>query len=295
MPTPRSIDHIVIAVPDLDETVRCFEALGFSLTARAHHPWGTDNRLVQLSDQTFLELLEVARPELIPEADFSHTPARFSFGAHNRDYLARFGAGISMLALTGRDTKADAAEFASHGMGAYAPFSFGRKARQPDGSEREVAFELAFAHPTQLPELVFFTCHNKFPENFWKSAFQQHRNGVSRLKGIILTSDEPNLLTPFLSHLSGGKSEDGDRWALGRHWLDLIAPAQLVDRFPDCGSNPSAGSRFTALSFAVQNLDQFRDQITRAVPDLICFSDINRVNICLPATGDVILEFCGGT
>ena len=54
--SPRSIDHLVIAVADLDGTAQIFECIGFTLTPRAHHPWGTDNRLIQLSDRSFIGL-----------------------------------------------------------------------------------------------------------------------------------------------------------------------------------------------------------------------------------------------
>ena len=41
----RRIDHLVVAVRDLDEAGRFYERLGFQVGARNRHPWGTENRI----------------------------------------------------------------------------------------------------------------------------------------------------------------------------------------------------------------------------------------------------------
>ena len=65
--TARGFDHLVWAVEDLDAAAAGLEALGFTVTPRARHPWGTENRLVQL-DGFFLELLAIGEGADIPEA-----------------------------------------------------------------------------------------------------------------------------------------------------------------------------------------------------------------------------------
>ena len=64
MPEERSIDHVVVAVRDLDHLAGEFEASGFNLTPRAYHSdrMGTSNRLIQFANNSFIELLEVDRP-----------------------------------------------------------------------------------------------------------------------------------------------------------------------------------------------------------------------------------------
>src|SRR5438046_2056541 len=103
---PRGIDHLVIAVRDLDAARAAYQRLGFTLTADAHHPFGTKNSLVQL-DGSFLELVAVADPALVPQP----TPQRFSFAAFNRDFLGR-QEGMSMLVVKSRDGNLDHAAFA---------------------------------------------------------------------------------------------------------------------------------------------------------------------------------------
>ena len=135
---PRDIDHLVLAVRDLDAARETYRRLGFTLTPVARHPWGTANSLVQMHG-VFLELLAVADAAAIPEP--THTA--FSFGAFNRDYL-KTREGLSMLALQSTDPAADRADFDAHHLPVYEPFRFERSARGPDGAERKVAFSLTF-------------------------------------------------------------------------------------------------------------------------------------------------------
>ncbi len=204
----QPIDHLVVAVRDLAAAAARYEALGFTVTPRASHPdeMGTANRLVQFAGHNFIELLEVDRPERLVGHDLKAVPPRFSFGAFNRDYL-KAGAGLSMLVLAGRDSAADVARFAHAGLQTYAPFDFGRRAILPDGSEVEVAFSLAFATDPAMQRAACFTCHNRFPENFWKPAFQDHANGVERIAGRLharRTAGAPRRLPGGLHRRHGG-------------------------------------------------------------------------------------------
>ena len=90
------IDHLVLAVRDLEEARRRYRALGFTLTPPARHPFGTGNSLVQL-DGAFLELLAVVAPGDIPGPRSGY----YNFAAFNRDYLVK-GEGFSMLVLASR-------------------------------------------------------------------------------------------------------------------------------------------------------------------------------------------------
>src|SRR5665213_4564899 len=96
-PVPRDIDHLVLAVRDINAARATYDRLGFTLTPVARHPFGTENSLVQMQG-SYLELLAVADPAAIVEA----TETRFSFGAFNRDYL-KSREGLSMLVLRSAD------------------------------------------------------------------------------------------------------------------------------------------------------------------------------------------------
>ena len=80
MASGRLIDHVVLAVRDLDRTAQTYEKLGFTLTPRASHEdrMGTSNRVAQFGGRNFIELLEVDRPERLARHDYAASPAFFS-------------------------------------------------------------------------------------------------------------------------------------------------------------------------------------------------------------------------
>jgi catechol 2,3-dioxygenase-like lactoylglutathione lyase family enzyme len=43
---PRRIDHLVLAVHDLENAADFYTRMGFQAGARNRHPWGTENRLI---------------------------------------------------------------------------------------------------------------------------------------------------------------------------------------------------------------------------------------------------------
>jgi catechol 2,3-dioxygenase-like lactoylglutathione lyase family enzyme len=220
--TARGIDHLVLAVRDLDRAARLYEGLGFQVGSRNRHPWGTENRLVQF-DGSFLELITVGEGADIPE----HRPQLFSFGAFLRDYLAR-REGLALLVLDSQDARADAAAFAIGGLGSYEPFFFERRGRRPDGSEVHVAFTLAFAIDAHAPQAGFFVCQQHRPDQFWNPGFQQHANRAAGIDTVLIAAREPALHRPFLERFSGGTAEsvadEAYRIPLARGRIDVVTP-----------------------------------------------------------------------
>lgn len=234
----RRMDHLVIAVRDLDAAGDFYRRLGFQVGARNRHPWGTENRLIQFGS-SFLELITVADPAMIPP----HAPGRFSFGAFVRDYLAR-REGCAMVVLDSTDAQADAADFAAKGIGCFEPFFFERIGRRPDGGETRVAFTLAFAMQPGLPDAAFFVCQQHCPENFWNPAFQTHPSGATGIRSIVLSVPEPSDHVRFLSGFTGtpGAVRGADMAFPLRDGADLLVQAA-----------PGAGG-FSGFSIAVPDL-----------------------------------------
>jgi catechol 2,3-dioxygenase-like lactoylglutathione lyase family enzyme len=193
----RPIDHLVLAVRDLDAARATFQRLGFTLTPVARHPFGTANSLAQLGG-SFLEILAVADETAIPPGDGTH----FSFGAFNRDYLAD-GEGLSMLVLKSTDPAADRADFERHDLRVYEPFGFERTARGPGGTERKVAFSLTFTSDARLKRAGFFTCRHHHPENFWRAEYQRHPNGALAIASAVMVTRDPADFHEFFTHLTG--------------------------------------------------------------------------------------------
>lgn len=248
---PRRLDHLVICVHDLAQAALDWQTLGFSLTPTGVHPFGTSNRLAMFADN-FLELLAVTNAAAVPPA----APGRFSFAAHNRDFLVS-GEGMSMLAMHSTDAHADAARFEAHHIGAYAPFDFGRDAVLPGGGTARVEFSLAFATDPAMPGIAFFTCQQRHPpELFWKPEYQRHPNGALRVIEVVMSAPEPaehrrllECITESTAELAPGRltvGERGDR-------ITLLAPAEMARRLP--GVAGDASPRFCAARVAVTDLD----------------------------------------
>ncbi|PTW61164.1 glyoxalase-like protein [Breoghania corrubedonensis] len=254
----RGIDHIVHAVEDLEAAREAYSRLGFTLTPYAEHPWGTRNFLVQL-DSAFLEVLEVVDPSKMEEADID----AFSFGAFNRDFLAR-GEGMSMLVLDSDDPDADRAGFRLAGLATYAPFSFERIAGQPDGSEARVAFDLTFTTDPALPDAGFFTCRNRYPENFWKAAYQRHANGACGIGGAILVMPRPADLQEFVEGFTGIRELKVTSFGIGCHTargtFDVITPEGFTALYGEAYPlHEMVTPRFAAVRLTVDDPAAFAD------------------------------------
>jgi hypothetical protein len=248
---PRRIDHLVVAVRDLDDAARLYDRLGFQVGGRNRHPWGTENRLIQF-ERSFVELIAVGEGADIPP----HAPRAFSFGAFVRDYLAR-REGLAMLALATTDAKADAASFAAAGIGSFEPFFFSRCGRRPDCTETEVAFTLAFAVDQQARDAGFFVCQHHHPKNFWTGAVQDHPNGAEAVSAVVLSVEEPQAHRAFLERFSDGQAAspaghdlsvplDGAR-------LDVVTPDDAAELYSSVEADPHR-AEFVAFGVRVGDI-----------------------------------------
>ncbi|HEX9702156.1 MAG TPA: VOC family protein [Rhodospirillales bacterium] len=245
----RGIDHLVLCVRNLDRARDFYERLGFTVTPRARHPFGTGNNLIQLQGN-FIELLGVVEPDRIaPPA-----PGAFSFGDHNRRFLES-GEGMSMLALESDDARRDQREFAASGLATHPVFDFERKATLPDGRQVPVAFSLAYVTEARLPGIAFFVCQQYAPEYFWKPDYQRHANGATAVSDVIMVADRPGDLAGFFGSLESEENVTVDRGALtvrtARGRIVVLDPGALAVQFP--GAAP-AGPRFAAYRVVVPDL-----------------------------------------
>lgn len=247
----RRIDHLVIAVRDLDEAARFYQRLGFQVGSRNRHPWGTENRVIQLPG-TFLELITVGEGADIAPLK----PGSFSFGSFVQDYL-QHREGLAMLVLDSRDAKADAALFAEKGIGSFAPFHFERSGRRPDGSETKVAFTLAFASEPSAPRAGFFVCQHHFPENFWNPDFQRHDNKALSLSIVAMTAPEPERCKVFLSAFTGSTPSSPAlhdlSFRLADAHLDVMTPDDAAELYASVEAELDQPS-FVAFGVRVEDI-----------------------------------------
>jgi len=253
----RGIDHLVLAVRDLEAARRTYMRLGFTLTPRAQHPFGTGNSLVQMQGN-FLELLTVVDPEKVTPA----TDDTFSFGAFNQGFLRR-REGFSMLVFESGDAEADRADFAKAGLRGYRPFRFERRAKLPDGGEATVAFSLAFASDPRIPEAAFFVCQQHAPQYFWKPEYQRHANGAVAVTEVMMVADDPPSLADFFSGLQGSgavRMKDGAlAVSTARGHIIVLSQEAAAERFPGLPLTAAPASpHFVGYRVSVRDLDGLR-------------------------------------
>jgi len=256
----RGIDHLVLCVSDLERAAAFYQRLGFTVTPRAEHPWGTDNRLVQLNG-CFLELLTVGRPELIPAS----SERNFSFGAYNAGFLSR-REGMSMLAFESRDAQADHDEFVRRGLPPFENFHFERLAKLPDNISVRVAFTLAFATDPRMPEAVFFCCQQHAPQYFWKPQYQSHANGAETIDEVVMVAQNPTSLADFFCNIQERESVEasGDDLVVHtpRGQITVLSPENAGQRlgetdFSTVASNP----HFLGFAVHVPDLERIASHL----------------------------------
>ncbi len=258
---PRGIDHLVLAVHDLDAAAAFYRALGFTVGSRNRHPWGTLNHIVQMPGQ-FLELIALEPGFTKP----AMSEPVYNFAGFLSDFLA-YSEGLAMLVLESKDAHADQLTFEAVGIGKPEPFFFERRGKRPDGTDVHVAFTLAFAAAPQGTEAGFFVCQQHFPENFWNPEFQVHPNGVSGVGAVVLQSSAPDMLASFISGFCNQAMQTVSilkaatasiSFDTGRGAVDIVAPSVARDTYGDNGND---GARFVAIRFKCQDIKSVRKVI----------------------------------
>lgn len=258
----KGLDHIVWCVDDLGAAAQVFRDLGFVVTPRARHPFGTHNCLVQL-DGFFIELLCVAEPGKITSA----APGNFSFAAFNKQFL-RYREGISMLVLDSSDFRADHARTVRAELETYEPFEFSRMARLPDGSTQQVSFGLNFNTSAEMPDLAFFTCQQFAPQYFWFEAYQRHANTAHSIEEVALVASEPRRHERFLREFSDCpvslSSDDEVRISTVRGDIAVYTPAHYSQRFDMQQSvTDDTDVRFAAVVVGVTDASVIDNRVSR--------------------------------
>jgi hypothetical protein len=253
----KGIDHLVLAGHDLEAMRSHYAALGFTVTPRGQHPFGTGNSVIQLHG-SFLELLGVTAPQDVPE----HRVGHFSFAAFNRDYLARHE-GFSMLVLDTPDARADIKAWRAAGLHTYEPFDFSRTAKMADGGEITVRFSLAFASHPAAPWLGLFACQHHTPEYFAQPRYLQHANGAARVLDVWIVGDAAPDLAGFMHIVTGAKATSEDpsittlQTPIGT--IVLARPPAFEKAFGLAVPHPDDGPHLAAFTVACQTLGRLAD------------------------------------
>ena len=129
------LDHVVIAVADLEAAVAHYRAIGFTVTPGGDHPHRPSrNALIAFEDGAYLELLGFRAP---------------APGDRWYETFEKHGEGLMDFALLPRDVPQSIVEAKSRGLALAGPQDGGRK--RPDG--REIRWQTARPTTYDLPFL----------------------------------------------------------------------------------------------------------------------------------------------
>ena len=231
------LDHLVIAVRDLEAAARTWRALGFTLSPRGTHSehMGTGNYTIMFGDD-YLELLGV----------LADTPRNAPLRAYLRERE-----GIERAAFTTVDAAAGVAELVARGIAAQGPLEFGRPIDLPDGGRAQARFR-TFDWPADARPggLRLFACEHLTREAVWIPELQRHANGAQRIERVEVLAREPRQAAERLGALidqpaasagdaawrvpsGGGRAEFV---FLDRQSLAARYPAALTDALPEEGA-----------------------------------------------------------
>lgn len=182
------IDHVVIAVRDLDRARIGWTRLGFALTPRGRHlGQGTANYCIMFG-RDYLELLGFVEPD-----EYRHRLEAF---------LARREGPMSLAFAPSESSAAARDALAARGLGAGEPRALGRQLELPEGTVVP-RFSLLDLPAEATPGLDCFVCGHLTPELIRRPEWLDHPNGAAGLRAVHVLVDDTAPLLPAYDRLLG--------------------------------------------------------------------------------------------
>ncbi|MDE1996704.1 MAG: VOC family protein, partial [Rhizobiaceae bacterium] len=203
-----ALDHIVIAVADLERAVADYQSLGFTVyPGGVHHGGVSHNALVVFADGAYFEIIAYRQT----------APA-------NRwwQVLTQAGEGIVDFAFLPQDTETDLKIVRARGLEIEGPTAGGRL--RPDGVRIE--WQIARPATTDLP----FWCGDVTPRDLRvpTGEVRSHANGVTGISGLRVAVADLAASTERYRALIGPEAvslRDGiTRIALATSIIELVGP-----------------------------------------------------------------------
>ncbi|HVL56575.1 MAG TPA: VOC family protein [Burkholderiaceae bacterium] len=233
----RGIDHLVIAVRDLDRAQSTYQRMGFTLTPRGYHTLGSQNHCLMFGTD-YLELLAVPRP---------HPANQFFI-----DFLQR-REGLAAIAFASDDSQAAQSDFTAAGVAAEAPLEFSRPVERPDGV-RDARFRIVALPAAATPGCRAFVCEHLTPELVWVPDSQRHALGVTGIAGIALQAADPQPVVDAWARTLAVAPEpiaEGQLLRTGTAPIAVATPHALAQRLPRVALPEVAEAQVAAIYLRV--------------------------------------------
>jgi hypothetical protein len=207
-----SLDHVVIAVSDLDTTIADYRALGFTVyPGGVHHGGVSHNALVIFADGSYFEL--IAYRQQAPDVRWWQV-------------LSKAGEGFVDFALLPENATRDAEAARARGLDVVGPTAGGRV--RLDGARLD--WQIVRPKTTDLP----FWCGDVTPRNLRvpEGDMRLHANGVTGVASLkVAVTDVAKSASRYAALAGAGavtQANGGARVTLGSTTFELVADSAHV-------------------------------------------------------------------
>jgi len=208
------LDHIVIAVADLERAIQDYRQLGFTVyPGGVHHGGASHNALVVFADGSYFELIAYLKPA--PDARWYKL-------------LSSAGEGFVDFALLPQNTTRDAEAARKRGLEIDGPTDGGRL--RPDGVRLD--WQIVRPRTNDLP----FWCGDVTPRNLRvpEGDMRKHPNGVTGISRVVVAVSDLAASKARYCALLGAEPkaapEDAALVEVGDFTFDLLGPGNAAAR-----------------------------------------------------------------
>jgi hypothetical protein len=229
------IDHILLAVRDLDAARMAWTRLGFALSPRGKHLGrGTGNYCVMFAHD-YVELFGIVGSERVsPEYT---------------EFLAAREGPMKLAWATG-DSAAAAAALGRLGLHPDAPRDLGRQLELPERTAVP-RFRIVALPEDETPALSSFLCEQLTPELMRRPEWLVHANGANGLLGVTIVVGDTAPLHDAYERLLGPANthttDDILTLRVGRHRIVFATAEDFALMHPELDIDERAAAPFIAL------------------------------------------------
>ena len=251
MPPLSAIDHVLIAVTDLDRARMAWERLGFTLTPRGRHlQQGTGNYCVMFQ-RDYIELLGV-----VDAAQGKGSLGAFLDGSE----------GARGVAFATRGAAETSAALKQAGIAAGEPRDLTRQLELPEGTVLP-RFKLVSLPAEATPGLHAFVCQQATPELVRRPSWLTHANGAVGLRGITVLVEATEPLRLAYERLFGAgvnTTDDVLTVHAAPHRLTFVTPDDFTALYPEADVDVDrALPAIAAVTLASRDLALTADHLTQ--------------------------------
>lgn len=207
------IDHIVFAVQDMDDAIKTYRNLGFTVVEGGRHPTGSYNALMGFQDGSYVEILAFY------EESLKHPWW---------DLLHKRGGGLIDFCMQTDDIRADHQQLRNQGVEMSDIVDLSRA--RPDGYQLEWINNKTYG---KYQGVIPFIIEDKTPREERLPKDNVHDNGVTGIDTITLITHDVELPKTIMSTVLENEATavtrqdltaSGIRFDVGTHTLEYLAP-----------------------------------------------------------------------